>query len=164
MWFLENFFNSNHLPVVLSNCPTELIRKNDKKTFATFVVNQYLGLASIATFCLILILTHLDFSFSGSENWWNFFEKMLKFFALCALSVGETEFNKSQCPREDWLFDEDVVCSKVIFVKQPLRFKKAGRFEKLLGFARSHSIVTRGSVSPSCATRSHPSCFSKSQR
>ena len=29
----------------------------------------------------------------------------------------------------------------------PSRSKKAGRFEKLLGFARSHSIVTRGSVS-----------------
>ena len=28
----------------------------------------------------------------------------------------------------------------------PLRSKKAGRFEKLLGFARSHSIATRGSV------------------
>ena len=34
--------------------------------------------------------------------------------------------------------------------KQPdlaFRSKKAGRFEKLLGFARSHSIVARGSVS-----------------
>ena len=29
----------------------------------------------------------------------------------------------------------------------PLKSKKAGRFKKLLGFARSHSIVTRGSVS-----------------
>ena len=45
-----------------------------------------------------------------------------------------------------------------------LRSKKAGRFEKLLGFARSHSIVTRGSVSLSCATTPHSSCFSKSQR
>ena len=80
---------------------------------------------------------------------------MLKFFALCALSVGETEFNKSQCPREDWLFDEDVVCSKVIFVRLPLRSKKAGRFEKLLSFARSHSIVTRGSVSLSPAQPDH---------
>ena len=34
----------------------------------------------------------------------------------------------------------------------PLRSKKAGRFAKLLGFARSHSIVTRGSVSLSCAS------------
>ena len=32
----------------------------------------------------------------------------------------------------------------------PLRSKKAGIFEKLLGFARSHCIET------------HPSCFSKS--
>ena len=40
--------------------------------------------------------------------------------------------------------------------------EKAGRFEKLLGFARSHFIVTRGSVSLSCATTPHPSCFSKS--
>ena len=33
-----------------------------------------------------------------------------------------------------------------------LRFKKAGRFEKLLGFTGSHFIVTRGSVSLSCST------------
>ena len=44
----------------------------------------------------------------------------------------------------------------------PLRFKKAGRFEKLLCFARSHFIVTCGSVSLSCATTPHPSYFSKS--
>ena len=36
----------------------------------------------------------------------------------------------------------------------PLRYKKAGWFEKLLGFAMSHSIVTRSSVSLSCATTS----------
>ena len=44
----------------------------------------------------------------------------------------------------------------------PLRSKKAGRFEKLLGFARSHYTVTRGSVILSCATTPHPSRFSKS--
>ena len=44
----------------------------------------------------------------------------------------------------------------------PLWSTKAGRFEKLLGFARSPSIVTRGSISLSCATTPHPSCFSKS--
>ena len=44
----------------------------------------------------------------------------------------------------------------------PLRSKKGGRFEKLVGFARSHSIVTRGSVSLSCATTPHPTCLSKS--
>ena len=33
----------------------------------------------------------------------------------------------------------------------PSRSKKAGRFEKLLGIARSHSIVICGSVSLSCA-------------
>ena len=44
----------------------------------------------------------------------------------------------------------------------PLISKKAGRFEKLLGFARSHSIVRSGSVSLSCATIPHPSFFSKS--
>ena len=43
-----------------------------------------------------------------------------------------------------------------------LRSKKAGRFEKLLGFAKSHSIVTRGSVNLSCATTQYTSCFSKS--
>ena len=47
-------------------------------------------------------------------------------------------------------------------IKLPLRSKKAGRFKKLLGFARSHSIVTCSSVSISCATTPHPSCFSKS--
>ena len=46
----------------------------------------------------------------------------------------------------------------------PLTFRKAGRFEKLVGFARSPFIVTRGSVTLSCATTPHPSCFSKSQR
>ena len=44
----------------------------------------------------------------------------------------------------------------------PLRCKKAGIFEKLLAFARSHSIVTRGSVSLSFASTSHSPCFSKS--
>ena len=44
----------------------------------------------------------------------------------------------------------------------PLRSEKAGRFEKLLSFAMSHSIVTLGSVSLSCATTPHPSRFSKS--
>ena len=45
---------------------------------------------------------------------------------------------------------------------RPFRSKKAGRFEKLLGFARSHFIATRGSVSLSCATTPHPSWFPKS--
>ena len=44
----------------------------------------------------------------------------------------------------------------------PLRSEKAGRFYKLFSFARSDSIVTRGSVSLSCVTTSHTSCFSKS--
>ena len=44
----------------------------------------------------------------------------------------------------------------------PLGSKKAGRLEKLPGFARSYSIETRGLVSLSCATTPHPSCFSKS--
>ena len=38
----------------------------------------------------------------------------------------------------------------------PLRSKKAGIFEKLLGIARSHFIVTRGPVSLSCATQPFP--------
>ena len=45
---------------------------------------------------------------------------------------------------------------------RPFRSKKAGRFEKLLGFSRSHFIVTRSSVSLSYATTPHLSCFSKS--
>ena len=43
-----------------------------------------------------------------------------------------------------------------------LRSKKARRNEKLLGFAISHSIVARDSVSLSCATTPYPSCFTKS--
>ena len=39
-----------------------------------------------------------------------------------------------------------------ILVTLPLRSKKAGRFEKLLGLARSHSIVTRSSRAPSYHT------------
>ena len=46
----------------------------------------------------------------------------------------------------------------------PWRSKKAEIFEKLLGFARSDSIVTRGSLSLSCATTPHLSRFSKSAR
>ena len=52
----------------------------------------------------------------------------------------------------------------IYFFILPLSSTKAGRFEKLLGFARSHSIVTRGSVSLLCTTSPHPSCFSKSKR
>ena len=37
----------------------------------------------------------------------------------------------------------------------PLRYEKAGRFEKLLGFAKTHSFVTHGSVRLSCATTAH---------
>ena len=43
-----------------------------------------------------------------------------------------------------------------------LRSQKVGRFDKLPGWARSHFIVIRGSVSLSCGTTSHPSCFSES--
>ena len=42
--------------------------------------------------------------------------------------------------------------------------RKITGFEKLLGFGRSHSFVTRGSVTLSCATTLHHSCFSKFSR
>ena len=44
------------------------------------------------------------------------------------------------------MFFRDKVISSFIFTDKniPMRFKKAGRFEKLLGFARIHSIVKRG--------------------
>ena len=54
--------------------------------------------------------------------------------------------------------------SKELEVWLRLRSEKAGRFAKLLDFARSHSIVTRGSVSLFCATTPHPPRFYKSQR
>lgn len=38
--------------------------------------------------------------------------------------------------------------------KLPLRSTKAGRIDKLLGFAGNHYIVTLGSVSLMCATKS----------
>ena len=44
----------------------------------------------------------------------------------------------------------------------PLTSKKAGRSDRLLGFARSLYIVTRDSASLLCATTPHPSYFSKS--
>ena len=47
--------------------------------------------------------------------------------------------------------------SKVVFL--PLEPRKARRLERLLCFARNHSIVTRGSVSLSCATISHLPAF-----
>ena len=48
--------------------------------------------------------------------------------------------------------------------KLPLRSKKAGRYEKLLGFDMIHTIVTLDSVSLSSATTPHLSYFSKSKR
>ena len=39
------------------------------------------------------------------------------------------------------------------------RSKKPGRFEILLGFDKSHFIVTRDSVSLSCATTPHQPAF-----
>ena len=45
-----------------------------------------------------------------------------------------------------------------------LLYKKASRFEKLLGFVRSHFIDTRGSVSLSCAIKLHASRFCPSCR
>ena len=59
----------------------------------------------------------------------------------------------------------DIILSYIINVcniNGTLRSKKTGRFEKLLGFGRSHSIVTHNSVSLSCATTPQPSCFSTS--
>ena len=50
----------------------------------------------------------------------------------------------------------------IIYFTIPLGSRKAGRSETLFRFANSHSIVTRGSVSLSCATTPHPSCFYKS--
>ena len=44
---------------------------------------------------------------------------------------------------------------------EPLRSRKAGRFEKVPGVVRSDSIVTRDSVSLFCATTPHLSRFSK---
>ena len=41
----------------------------------------------------------------------------------------------------------------------PLRSKKAGRFEKLLGIARSPFIVTRGPLSLSYATKTQIPLF-----
>ena len=41
----------------------------------------------------------------------------------------------------------------------PLKSRKPGRFKKLLDFARSHFIMTRGLVSLSRATAPHPSCL-----
>ena len=54
--------------------------------------------------------------------------------------------------------------SKSLYFKYTIRNWKTGRFEKLLGFATSHSILTRGSVSLSRATTPNPYCFSKSKR
>ena len=43
-----------------------------------------------------------------------------------------------------------------------IKILKSREIEILLGITWSHFIVTRGSVSRSCATTPHPSCFSKS--
>ena len=49
--------------------------------------------------------------------------------------------------------------SKTNYRNVSLRSKKTGRLAKLLIFSTSHSIVTHGSESLSCATTPHPSCF-----
>ena len=75
---------------------------------------------------------------------------------------------------EKWVFTNDIDRSTASFIEffqedppeelgqsfqVSLRSEKAGRIEKLLGFARSHSITTRCSVSLSCATTSHLLAF-----
>ena len=51
---------------------------------------------------------------------------------------------------------------EIILILLPLKDLKTEKFEELLGFAQSHSIVTRSLVSLSCATTPQPSRFSKS--
>ena len=86
----------------------------------------------------------------------NIFEKKLysalmrKSYSFCILERLNTISNKFS--RKKKLFE------------LPLRSEKSGRFERILGFARSHSIVTRGSVSLSYATTTHLTCFSKFER
>ena len=71
--------------------------------------------------------------------------------------------HKTRWPNRSSLFLIQYTRWKMKFtIFLPLGSKKAGRFEKLLGFARSHSIVTIGSVSLSCATTLHPSCLPNS--
>ena len=60
------------------------------------------------------------------------------------------------------IFRVDLFWTLRTFCHTPFRSKEAGRFEKLLDFARSHFILTRDLVSLSCATTQHPFCFSKS--
>ena len=43
-------------------------------------------------------------------------------------------------------------------------FKFQEKFLNILGIARSHFIMTGGSLSLSSATTPHPTCFSKSKR
>ena len=50
------------------------------------------------------------------------------------------------------------------FIKLPFKSQKAGGIEKLLGFAKNHSIVTPSSVSLSSATTPQTSCFSEFYR
>ena len=70
-------------------------------------------------------------------------------------NIHPRKFESFQSPRSGLLLTRTNFINLV-----PIRSEKAGRFEKLLGFARSHSNVTRGSASLSCATTKHPSCFS----
>ena len=48
------------------------------------------------------------------------------------------------------------------FVRITIKIWKSREIGETPFFARSHCIVTRGSVSLLCATTPHPSCFSKS--
>ena len=77
---------------------------------------------------------------------------LLKKFGYLLLDQTETEGST---------FDFIITSLLKIYIV-PLRSEKAGMFEKLLGFARSHFIVALGPVSVSCATTPQPTCFFKS--
>ena len=81
---------------------------------------------------------------------------LLKFSENCwVYNIGEITFFNSKGRTR--IFDMQLLGSvyrliRGCFDELSLRSKKAGRLKKLLGFARSHFIVPRGSVSLSCAT------------
>ena len=57
------------------------------------------------------------------------------------------------------LIEINLVVPFDFFFQLPLGHRNAGKSERMLSFASSYSIVTRGSVSLSCANSPRSSCF-----
>ena len=108
----------------------------------------------------VLDLLHDDEEIDSGELAFKKFSQIRKKRSTNDSSDDFQSFKKSlKSFKVDFSFIVDFLLKPILL---PLRSKKAGRFEKLLGFSRSPFFVTSGSLSLSCTTTPHPSFFSKS--